>query len=69
MRWHQLTFSLIDLAGANLIKFGIESKFSCAVTSTAKFKHQVVQALRDMRRVCEMASQAGIADQAVKAKL
>ena len=43
---------MADLAGPNLIKFGIESKRSCAVTSTAKFKHHVVQSLRDMRRVC-----------------
>ncbi|WVQ77521.1 hypothetical protein IAR50_007207 [Cryptococcus sp. DSM 104548] len=41
------------LAGPHLIKFGIESKFSCDKTSTQRFKHHVVQALRDMREVCE----------------
>ncbi|RXK39702.1 carnitine acetyltransferase [Tremella mesenterica] len=43
------------LAGPNLIKFGIESKYSCPTTSTTIFKHHLVQALRDMRRVCEAA--------------
>ncbi|KAK8849764.1 hypothetical protein IAR55_005100 [Kwoniella newhampshirensis] len=53
------------LAGPHLIKFGIESKFSCSVTSTQRFKHHIAQALRDMRRVCELA--AGNED--IKAKL
>ncbi|KAL7423876.1 hypothetical protein Q5752_001461 [Cryptotrichosporon argae] len=44
------------LAGPHLVKFGIESKTSCAATSTARFKHNLVQALRDMRRVCEAAA-------------
>ena len=50
-----MTHRTLDLAGPNLVKFGIESKTSCAVTSTAKFKHHLVQSLRDMRRVCEAA--------------
>ncbi|WVQ95947.1 hypothetical protein IAU59_003046 [Kwoniella sp. CBS 9459] len=41
------------LAGQYLVKFGIESKYSCDKTSTQRFKHNVVQALRDMRRICE----------------
>ncbi|GFZ49784.1 hypothetical protein JCM24511_07187 [Saitozyma sp. JCM 24511] len=47
------------LAGPYLVKFGIESKQSCSATSTAKFKHRIVQALRDMRAVCEAATAAG----------
>lgn len=42
-----------DLAGPYLIKFGIESKWSCETTSTARFKHRIAQAFRDMRRVVE----------------
>ncbi|WWD20394.1 hypothetical protein CI109_104870 [Kwoniella shandongensis] len=53
------------LAGPHLVKFGIESKYSCDKTSTQRFKHNIAQALRDMRRVCEVA--AGVED--VKAKL
>jgi hypothetical protein len=49
----------VDLAGPYLVKFGIESKQSCSATSTAKFKHRIVQALRDMRAVCEAAAAAG----------
>ncbi|CAE6415773.1 hypothetical protein BN14_05785 [Rhizoctonia solani AG-1 IB] len=37
------------LAGAKLIKFGIESKHSCSTTSTADFKAKVVESLRDMK--------------------
>ncbi|WVF68399.1 hypothetical protein IAT40_003164 [Kwoniella sp. CBS 6097] len=46
------------LAGPYLVKFGIESKYSCDKTSTQRFKHNIVQALRDMRRVCEAQTQA-----------
>lgn len=45
----------LDLNGPNLIKFGIESKASCTTTDTTRFTHRIVQALRDMRRVCEAA--------------
>nr|XP_019003669.1 carnitine acetyltransferase [Kwoniella mangroviensis CBS 8507]OCF67130.1 carnitine acetyltransferase [Kwoniella mangroviensis CBS 8507] len=45
------------LAGPYLVKFGIESKFSCDKTSTQRFKHNIVQALRDMRKVCEAAGE------------
>lgn len=41
------------LAGANLLKFGIESKHSGKATSTTEFAKQVVEALRLMREVCE----------------
>lgn len=44
---------MIDQPGKHLIKFGIESKVSSEATSTRRFKHHLVQALRDMRRVCE----------------
>jgi hypothetical protein len=45
-------FFFADLSGPNLIKFGIESKFSCAETSTARFQRAIVSALREMRQVC-----------------
>jgi hypothetical protein len=49
-----LTFFITpDLAGAKLIKFGIESKHSCAETSTPKFQQNVVESLREMRVVVE----------------
>lgn len=41
------------LAGASLLKFGIESKHSGKETSTTEFAKQVVEALRFMRGVCE----------------
>lgn len=50
--WHD-GYGLNYMAGPNLIKFGIESKVSCPTTSTARFKHQIVQAFRDLRRVAE----------------
>ncbi|KAK4050126.1 hypothetical protein OIV83_003697 [Microbotryomycetes sp. JL201] len=43
------------LAGKNVIKFGIESKHSCETTSTDRFRLNVTEAMRDMRRVCEAA--------------
>jgi carnitine O-acetyltransferase len=49
---------VLDQPGKHLIKFGIESKVSCSVTSTSRFKHHLVQALRDMRRVCEAGQEA-----------
>jgi carnitine O-acetyltransferase len=44
---------MIDQPGKHLVKFGIESKVSSEITSTRRFKHHLVQALRDMRRICE----------------
>lgn len=41
-----------DLSGRDLIKFGIESKFSCVETSTALFQRVIVCALHEMRELC-----------------
>ncbi|WVR07972.1 hypothetical protein IAU60_005015 [Kwoniella sp. DSM 27419] len=58
------------LAGPHLVKFGIESKFSCDKVSTQRFKHNIVAALRDMRAVCEAAAgSAANAQVTTKAKL
>ncbi|GMK56581.1 hypothetical protein CspeluHIS016_0304210 [Cutaneotrichosporon spelunceum] len=46
-------YGLNYMAGPFLIKFGIESKVSCDVTSTARFKHRIAQAFRDLRELCE----------------
>jgi len=37
------------LAGPDVIKFGIESKHSCSLTSTEGFKGVVSEAMREMR--------------------
>lgn len=42
----------IDLAGANILKFGIESKRSSQLTSTDRFKQHLTRALLEMRDVC-----------------
>lgn len=42
-----------DLAGAKVIKFGIESKWSSKETSTHRFRLAIIDAMRDMRRICE----------------
>jgi hypothetical protein len=42
-----------DLAGANILKFGIESKRSCLTTSTQAFKKALVQSLQELRVMCE----------------
>lgn len=42
-----------DLAGGKVIKFGIELKRSCAETSTETFRKHLVEAMREMRIVCE----------------
>lgn len=59
----------VDLAGPHLIKFGIEGKFSAESTSVARFKHQIAQALRDMRRICEAQNGKSVEGGQVKAKL
>ena len=41
-----------DLAGPDVIKFGIESKHSSPYTSTHGFKAAISLALQDMRRIC-----------------
>lgn len=48
-----LTLDQTDLAGNQIIKFGIESKHSCAETSTEVFRNNLVEALREMKAVCE----------------
>lgn len=55
-----MLMSVTDQPGPHLIKFGIESKFSCPVTSTSQFKHHLAQALRDMRGICEAAAGSGV---------
>ena len=42
-----------DLAGADIIKFGMESKKSSTETSTHKFRLAIIDALREMRVICE----------------
>lgn len=51
-RTGRLTFRA-DLAGADILKFGIESKRSCLTTSTQAFKKALVQSLREIRVMCE----------------
>jgi hypothetical protein len=41
-----------DLAGPDLIKFGIESKRTCKETSTEAFIDALALALEDMRGIC-----------------
>jgi carnitine O-acetyltransferase len=48
-------FVFLDLAGPDLIKFGIESKRSCKETSTEGFIDAIALALHDMRGICERA--------------
>jgi len=43
-----------DLAGADIIKFGMESKRSSKETSTHNFRLAIIEALREMRRICEV---------------
>ena len=43
--------SMTDLAGPDLIKFGIESKHSCPDTSTSLFTSTITQALTDMKHL------------------
>ena len=50
------SFVSADLAGAEMIKFGIESKFSCPDTSTALFKDAISASLQEMKQVIEGAS-------------
>ena len=41
-----------DMAGPELIKFGIESKESCKETSTEAFIDAIALALQDMQDIC-----------------
>ena len=47
-----LADSSTDLAAPGLIKFGIESKYSCPLTSTDAFKVAITRALQDMEITC-----------------
>lgn len=50
-----------------MVKFGIESKHSCTLTSTAAFKEGIIAAMRDMKLVCMLglsAADAGGTDHA-----
>lgn len=44
----------LDLAAPNMVKFGIESKFSSSLTSTQKFKEAVADSMKDMQSLCEV---------------
>jgi len=46
------------LAAPDIIKFGIESKYSCLQTSTARFKSALVDALMDMKKMSLCALQS-----------
>lgn len=52
-RTHALPQLFTDLPGANILKFGIESKRSSPSTSTHAFKRAIVEALHDLRLICE----------------
>ena len=41
-----------DMAGPELIKFGVESKKSCKETSTETLIDAIALALKDMRDIC-----------------
>lgn len=47
-----ITISDVDLAGPDIVKFGVESKHSCPLTSTTAFQEIIAGAMRDMRMVC-----------------
>ncbi|CAE7076446.1 unnamed protein product [Rhizoctonia solani] len=52
------------LAGPQLIKFGIESKYSCPTTSTADFKEKVVESLREMKALFKELETVDLTDRA-----
>ncbi len=41
------------LSGEYLLRFGIESKYSSSETDSNTFRQNVVNALKDMRNICE----------------
>lgn len=53
------TWISADLTGSEILKFGIESKRSNPTTSTAVFRCNLVEALREMREVCEKGQSVG----------
>ena len=48
----------IDLAGPDIIKFGIESKYSSPLSSTQAFKIAIHTALTDMKAICPQSLKA-----------
>ncbi|KXN88606.1 Carnitine O-acetyltransferase, mitochondrial [Leucoagaricus sp. SymC.cos] len=66
--WRWANWDDVDLAAPDMIKFGIESKFSSLLTSTFKFKYAVADALKDMKSIC-LASQAVSEDVSVRSYL
>ena len=56
-------FRTLDLTGAEVLKFGIESKRSSPLTSTNHFKQVIVESLEEMREACLLGMYG---DQAVK---
>jgi len=40
------------LCAPDMMKFGIESKYSCPTTSTARFQTALAESLTDMRDLC-----------------
>jgi carnitine O-acetyltransferase len=48
-----LSFGTSDLAAPEMIKFGIESKFSSSLTSTYLFKNAIADALKEMGELCQ----------------
>ena len=49
---------LLDLAGPDIIKFGIECKYSSPLTSTQVFKAAIQAALVDMKAICSQTLKA-----------
>lgn len=52
LNYSAILTTFIDLAGGNMLKFGIESKRSSQFTSTDRFKQHLTTALLEMRDVC-----------------
>lgn len=53
MCFYGISDSPIDLCGADVIKFGIESKISCPGTSTSLFKDAIATSLQEMKQAVE----------------
>ena len=52
-------FFFPDMAAPDMVKFGIESKFSSPLTSTEKFKEAITEAMNEMYTMCEAAQREG----------
>ena len=52
-------FIYSDLVAPDMVKFGIESKFSSSFTSTEKFKEAITEAMDEMHDMCEAAQREG----------